>query len=90
MDTGLNVATGGSIVASSSNRGQQDHYGVFGIQDAIVRDVGPYKDLVWFTSSSFDPRGGFSSSPLLTMHRGVLGWRPCNVWICGFLITSRS
>jgi hypothetical protein len=72
MDMGLNVATGGTIVASSSNRGQQDHYGVFGIHYAIVRDVGPYKNLVRFTSSSFDPRGGFSGSPLLTKVRGVL------------------
>jgi hypothetical protein len=75
MDSALNVATGGSVVASSkerdTNRGQQDHYGIFGIPDAIVRDVGPYKNLVRFTSSSFDLRG-FSSSPLLTKLRGML------------------
>ncbi|KAL6638591.1 hypothetical protein ACP70R_023702 [Stipagrostis hirtigluma subsp. patula] len=68
IDTGLNVAAG---VAKDKDRGQQDHYGIFAVQDAIVRDIGPYKNLVRFTSSSFDPRG-FSSSPLLTKLRGML------------------
>lgn len=69
IDTGLNVATGS--VAKDKDRGQQDHYAIFAIQDAIVRDIGPYKNLVRFTSSSFDLRG-FSSSPLLTKLRGML------------------
>ncbi|KAK3148689.1 hypothetical protein QOZ80_3AG0207430 [Eleusine coracana subsp. coracana] len=69
IDTGLNVAT--SNVAKDKDRGQQDHYAIFAIQDAIVRDIGPYKNLVRFTSSSFDLRG-FSSSPLLTKLRGML------------------
>ncbi|KAL6909608.1 hypothetical protein ACP4OV_001889 [Aristida adscensionis] len=68
IDTGLNVAAG---VAKDKERGQQDHYGVFAIPDAIVRDIGPYKNLVRFTSSSFDLRG-FSSSPLLTKLREML------------------
>ncbi|XP_062213101.1 uncharacterized protein LOC133913841 isoform X2 [Phragmites australis] len=68
IDTGLNVAASG---AKEKERGQQDHYGIFGIQDAIVRDIGPYKNLVRFTSSSFDLRG-FSSSPLLTKLREML------------------
>uniref|UniRef100_A0A0E0KLV8 DUF547 domain-containing protein n=1 Tax=Oryza punctata TaxID=4537 RepID=A0A0E0KLV8_ORYPU len=51
--------------------GQQDHYGIFAIQDSIVRDIGPYKNLVSFTSSAFDLRG-FSTSPLLTKLRGML------------------
>uniref|UniRef100_A0A0D9W1N3 DUF547 domain-containing protein n=1 Tax=Leersia perrieri TaxID=77586 RepID=A0A0D9W1N3_9ORYZ len=51
--------------------GQQDHYGIFAIPDSIVRDIGPYKNLVSFTSSSFDLRS-FSTSPLLTKLRGML------------------
>ncbi|XP_052148397.1 uncharacterized protein LOC127767184 isoform X2 [Oryza glaberrima] len=51
--------------------GQQDHYGIFAIPDSIVRDIGPYKNLVSFTSSAFDLRG-FSTSPLLTKLRGML------------------
>ncbi|KAF8748666.1 hypothetical protein HU200_012887 [Digitaria exilis] len=65
IDTGLNVIT------KDKDRGQQDHYGIFAVQDAIVRDIGPYKNLVRFTSSSFDLRG-FSSSPLLTKLRQML------------------
>ncbi|XP_062213894.1 uncharacterized protein LOC133914945 isoform X2 [Phragmites australis] len=67
IDTGLSL----SVAAKEKERGQQDHYGIFGIQDAIVRDIGPYKNLVRFTSSSFDLRG-FSSSPLLTKLREML------------------
>ncbi|CAN6282142.1 unnamed protein product [Urochloa humidicola] len=66
MDTALNVAA-----AKDKDRGQQDHYGVFAVPDAIVRDIGPYKNLVSFTSSSLDLRG-FSSSPLLTKLREML------------------
>ncbi|TVU44255.1 hypothetical protein EJB05_03691 [Eragrostis curvula] len=66
IDTGLLIN-----VDKQERRGQQDHYGIFAIQDAIVRDIGPYKNLVRFTSSSFDLRG-FSTSPLLTKLRGML------------------
>ncbi|KQK11971.1 uncharacterized protein LOC100823300 isoform X3 [Brachypodium distachyon] len=69
IDTGLNVAAG--VAKEKDRRGQQDHYGIFAIQDSVVRDIGPYKNLVRFTSSSFDPRG-FSSSPLLTKLREML------------------
>ena len=65
IDAALNVAAG---AAKEKDRGQQDHYGIFGIQDSMVRDIGPYKNLVRFTSSAFDLRG-FSSSPLLTKLR---------------------
>ncbi|KAG8061932.1 hypothetical protein GUJ93_ZPchr0003g18475 [Zizania palustris] len=58
-------------ISSGGRSGQQDHYGIFAIQDSIVRDIGPYKNLVRFTSSSFDLRG-FSTSPLLTKLRGLL------------------
>lgn len=66
IDTALNVAA-----AKEKERGQQDHYGIFAIQDSVIRDIGPYKNLVRFTSSAFDLRG-FSSSPLLTKLREML------------------
>ncbi|XP_037452282.1 uncharacterized protein LOC119322845 isoform X2 [Triticum dicoccoides] len=68
IDAALNVAAG---AAKEKDRGQQDHYGIFRIQDSMVRDIGPYKNLVRFTSSAFDLRG-FSSSPLLTKLREML------------------
>jgi hypothetical protein len=40
---------------------QQDPYGIFNTEDSIPRDIGPYKNLVIFTSSSMDPK--FISSP---------------------------
>jgi len=63
IDTALNV--------DKDSRGQQDHYGIFAFPDAIVRDVGPYKNLVRFTSTSLDLRG-FSTSPLLPKLRQML------------------
>ncbi|KAM0847458.1 hypothetical protein ACQ4PT_054996 [Festuca glaucescens] len=68
IDAALNVAAG---AAKEKERGQQDHYGIFAVQDSIVRGIGPYKNLVRFTSSAFDLRG-FSSSPLLTKLREML------------------
>lgn len=78
IDTGLNVAAG--VAKEKDRRGQQDHYGIFAIQDSVVRDIGPYKNLVRFTSSSFDPRG-FSSSPLLTKLRLVKFSKPVHPFI---------
>ncbi|XP_066380095.1 uncharacterized protein [Miscanthus floridulus] len=69
MDTGLVNA---AAAAKEKERGQQDHYGIFGIQDAIVRDIGPYKNLVRFTANSLDLLRGFSASPLLTKLREML------------------
>jgi hypothetical protein len=69
MDTGLVNA---AAAAKEKERGQQDHYGIFGVQDAIVRDIGPYKNLVRFTTSSLDLLRGFSASPLLTKLREML------------------
>ncbi|KAL5056105.1 hypothetical protein RYX36_036787 [Vicia faba] len=40
---------------------QQDPYGIFDTEESIPRDIGPYKNLVMFTSSSLDPK--FISSP---------------------------
>ncbi|XP_021310804.1 uncharacterized protein LOC8059237 isoform X1 [Sorghum bicolor] len=69
MDTGLVNAAANK---EKQERGQQDHYGIFGVQDAIVRDIGPYKNLVRFTSTSLDLLRGFSASPLLTKLREML------------------
>ena len=46
---------------------QQDPYGIFNMEGSIPRDIGPYKNLVRFTSSSMDPKciSGSSSIPLL-------------------------
>ncbi|KAJ1292598.1 hypothetical protein BS78_01G002100 [Paspalum vaginatum] len=72
MDTALSTClSSSSKQPQRGGGGQQDHYGIFGIPDAIVRDVGPYKNLVRFTSSSLDLRG-FSTSPLLTKLRHML------------------
>ncbi|KAM3318709.1 hypothetical protein ACQJBY_036086 [Aegilops geniculata] len=67
IDAVLNVAA----AKEKDQRGQQDHYGIFGLPDSVVRDIGPYKNLVRFTSSAFDLRG-FSSSTLLTKLREML------------------
>ncbi|VAI40752.1 unnamed protein product [Triticum turgidum subsp. durum] len=67
IDAVLNVAA----AKEKDQRGQQDHYGIFGLPDSVLRDIGPYKNLVRFTSSAFDLRG-FSSSPLLTKLREML------------------
>uniref|UniRef100_A0ACD5U2T3 Uncharacterized protein n=1 Tax=Avena sativa TaxID=4498 RepID=A0ACD5U2T3_AVESA len=68
IDAALNMA---AASAKEKERGQQDHYGIFVVQDSVVRDIGPYKNLVRFTSSAFDLRG-FSGSPLLTKLREML------------------
>lgn len=46
---------------------QQDPYGVFDMEESIPRDIGPYKNLVIFTSSSMDPKylSNPTSIPLL-------------------------
>ncbi|KAI4383788.1 hypothetical protein MLD38_009588 [Melastoma candidum] len=46
---------------------QQDPYGVFAAEGSIPRDIGPYKNLVMFTSASLNPKciSSSSSIPLL-------------------------
>ncbi|KAK3205957.1 hypothetical protein Dsin_020003 [Dipteronia sinensis] len=46
---------------------QQDPYGVFESEESIPRDIGPYKNLVIFSSSSMDPKciSSSSSVPLI-------------------------
>ncbi|XP_040994899.1 uncharacterized protein LOC121241268 isoform X2 [Juglans microcarpa x Juglans regia] len=55
-----------SLLLQKESR-QQDPYGIFDMEVSIPRDIGPYKNLVIFTSSSLDPKSISSSSsiPLL-------------------------
>nr|ACG25390.1 hypothetical protein [Zea mays] len=82
MDMGL-VNLAAAAAAKEKERGQQDHYGIFGIQDSMVRDIGPYKNLVRFTTSAGSGSGsgsldlhllsrGFSASPLVSKLREML------------------
>ncbi|KAG9133503.1 hypothetical protein Leryth_026493 [Lithospermum erythrorhizon] len=45
---------------------QQDPYGIFELEESIPRDIGPYKNLVRFTSSSMDAKciSSSNSTPL--------------------------
>lgn len=54
---------------------QQDPYGIFNTEESIPRDIGPYKNLVIFTSSSMDPKfiSSPSSIPLLRKLRYGMG-----------------
>ncbi|KAF3968933.1 hypothetical protein CMV_007235 [Castanea mollissima] len=53
---------------------QQDPYGIFNMEESIPRDIGPYKNLVVFTSSSLDHKfiSSPSSIPLLRKLRVLL------------------
>ncbi|KAI3705474.1 hypothetical protein L1987_75712 [Smallanthus sonchifolius] len=53
---------------------QQDPYGIFNQEDSIPRDIGYYKNLVKFTSTSLDPKCISSSSyiPLLQKLRAYM------------------
>lgn len=53
---------------------QQDPYGVFLVEDSVPRDIGPYKNLVIFTSASMDPKSvsNPSSIPLLRKLRYII------------------
>ncbi|KAF9597944.1 hypothetical protein IFM89_023315, partial [Coptis chinensis] len=70
-ETGLNPKTSLALQKESK---QQDPYGIFDIEDSIPRDIGPYKNLVRFTSSSLDPKrvSSSSSSPLLQKLRVLI------------------
>ncbi|GMH11949.1 hypothetical protein Nepgr_013790 [Nepenthes gracilis] len=62
--------SGGGVKKSK----QQDPYGIFDIEDSIRRDIGPYKNLVVFTSSSMDPKciSSSNSIPLFQNLRRLL------------------
>lgn len=50
-----------NLVSCKDSR-QQDPYGIFDIEASLARDIGPYKNLVIFTSSSMDSKCISSSS----------------------------
>ncbi|EOY34422.1 Uncharacterized protein TCM_042103 [Theobroma cacao] len=56
-----------SSLALQKKSRQQDPYGIFDMEESIPRDIGPYKNLVVFTSSSLEPKciSSSSSIPLL-------------------------
>ncbi|PRQ33489.1 putative ternary complex factor MIP1, leucine-zipper [Rosa chinensis] len=62
-----------SLLLQKESR-QQDPYGIFNVEDSIPRDIGPYKNLVVFTSNSMDPRSisASNSIPLLKKLRVLL------------------
>lgn len=62
-----------SILALQKELRQQDPYGIFDMEESIPRDVGPYKNLVIFTSNSMDPKciSSSSSIPLLKKLRYI-------------------
>ncbi|XP_074303488.1 uncharacterized protein LOC141637960 [Silene latifolia] len=70
-EAGVNLST--SLVLNKESK-QQDPYGVFDIEGAVRRDIGPYKNLVVFSSSSLEPK--FVSHPssisLFQKLRGLL------------------
>ncbi|XWS71845.1 hypothetical protein CRYUN_Cryun03dG0172600 [Craigia yunnanensis] len=63
-----------SSLALQKESRQQDPYGIFDMEESIPRDVGPYKNLVIFTSSSMDPKciSSSSSIPLLKKLRVLM------------------
>ncbi|WZZ90387.1 hypothetical protein YC2023_118966 [Brassica napus] len=50
-----------NLVSYKESR-QQDPYGIFDVEASLARDIGPYKNLVIFTSSSMDSKCISSSS----------------------------
>ncbi|KAK2988800.1 hypothetical protein RJ640_004102 [Escallonia rubra] len=70
-DTSLNSKA--SLLLQKESR-QQDPYGIFNMDESIPRDIGPYKNLVRFTSSSLDPKtiSNSSSIPLLQKLRVLM------------------
>lgn len=67
-ETGMSLST--SLIKESK---QQDPYGDFDIEGAIPRDIGPYKNLVVFSSTCLDPKyvSNSSSIPLFQKLRYV-------------------
>lgn len=53
---------------------QQDPYGIFDVEESIPRDIGPYKNLVIFSSSNLDQKciASSSSIPLLRKLRVLM------------------
>ncbi|KAK8581447.1 hypothetical protein V6N13_144474 [Hibiscus sabdariffa] len=62
-----------SRVGSQKESRQQDPYGIFDMEESIPRDIGSYKNLVIFASSSMDPKCISRSVPLLKKLRVLMG-----------------
>ncbi|XP_020261376.1 uncharacterized protein LOC109837505 isoform X1 [Asparagus officinalis] len=69
FENSLNLNT--SLI-SQKETGQKDPYGIFEIEDSLVRDIGPYKNLVRCTSSSLDLKNISSCLQLLSKLRSLL------------------
>lgn len=71
MSTRSFRAETGSKPSLQKESRQQDPYGIFNMEESIPRDIGPYKNLVVFTSTSLDSKSISSptSIPLLTKLR---------------------
>ncbi|KAL6195804.1 hypothetical protein ACLB2K_031422 [Fragaria x ananassa] len=69
----FSLSSKSSLLLQKESR-QQDPYGIFNVEDSIPRDIGPYKNLVVFTSISMDPRSisASNSIPLLKKLRVLL------------------
>ncbi|KAJ8551858.1 hypothetical protein K7X08_028301 [Anisodus acutangulus] len=55
-----------SLLMQQKDSRQQDPYGIFDSEESVSRDIGPYKNLVRFTSTSMEPKciSNSNSSPL--------------------------
>ncbi|CAN1171843.1 hypothetical protein LINPERHAP2_LOCUS29812 [Linum perenne] len=62
-DSGLLNTKSTSLSLYKESR-QRDPYGIFDVEESIPRDIGPYKNLVVFNSSSMDPKYISSSSSM--------------------------
>ncbi|KAL0533994.1 hypothetical protein IC582_028271 [Cucumis melo] len=63
VENGLN-----SSLSAHKELRQQDPYGIFENEESIPRDIGPYKNLVIFTSTSMDPKS-ISSATFIPLMR---------------------
>lgn len=63
--------TSSNSMASILQKGlrQQDPYGIFDTEHSMPRDIGPYKNLVVFTSSNLDPKCLSNPSSILLLQR---------------------
>ncbi|PKA47786.1 hypothetical protein AXF42_Ash021116 [Apostasia shenzhenica] len=62
LENSLNLS---SSLNTNRDSGQKDPYGIFEMEGSLSRDIGPYKNLVRFTSRSLEMKGISSCLPLL-------------------------
>ncbi|KAJ4778683.1 hypothetical protein LUZ62_062940 [Rhynchospora pubera] len=60
------------VACANLKTGQQDPYGIFKIEDSILRDIGSYKNLVKFSPSSLDTKLLSTSFPLFNKLRELM------------------